>query len=375
MIRLTVPSIEADDLAAVREVLASGYLVQGSHVKRFEAAVAERAATSQAIAVSNCTAALHVALLAVGVQPGDLVVTSAYSFPATANAIELCGATPVFVDIEIESFNIDPEKLAPVLDELMRGDRRARVKAILPVHAFGHLADMARILAIAKPHGVPVIEDAACALGAVQTGRPAGGWATAGCFSFHPRKAVTTGEGGMVVTNDAALAARLRALRNHGIDSEAQTTDFILPGFNYRITDFQGAMGVSQLAKLDRIVAARRERAAIYDRMLSDGDFRPPVVKAGHEPVYQSYVALLPSEWAERRPRAIRALLERGVETTIGTWHVPMTRYYRERYGYKTGDFPVTDAVFARALTLPLHETLSIADQERVVSEIRGAFN
>ena len=215
MIRLTVPSIEEDDLQAVREALASGFLVQGARVAAFEQAVAQRVGAAHAVAVSSGTAALHVALVALGVGPGDLVLTTAYSWIATANVIELAGAEPVFVDIDPATFNLAPDRLAEAIDRLEASGSLRRVKAILPVHAFGQPADMTSIGALADAHGIPVVEDAACALGAAWEGRPAGSWGRCGCFSFHPRKAITTGEGGLAVTDDAELARTMRALRNH----------------------------------------------------------------------------------------------------------------------------------------------------------------
>jgi perosamine synthetase len=368
MIRLTVPTIEEEDLQAVREVLASGYLVQGPRVAAFEQAVADYVGTKYAVAVSNCTAALHLALLALGTRPGDLVIVTAYSFIATANVIELCGAQPVFVDIQPDTFNLDPNCLEGVLKRLMTTSETARrVKAVLPVHTFGQMADMPAILDLAGQYDLPVIEDAACALGATLHGRQAGTWGVVGCFSFHPRKAITTGEGGIVVTNDAALARRLRALRNHGQDPDAPSPDFIMPGFNYRTTEFQAALGLTQMAKLDRIIAARRRLAVHYDELLQGVPVQVPATAPGSRPVYQSYVVLLPEQVATRRAEIIARLREQGIETAIGTWHMPMATYFRTRYDYKAGDFPVADQVFARSLTLPLYENLLTSQQEEVV--------
>lgn len=378
MIRLTIPSIEEDDLAAVREVLASGYLVQGPRVAAFERAVAERVGVRHAIAVSNCTAALHLALLALGVRPGDLVVVTAYSYTATANVIELCGAQPVFVDIRPDTFNMDPDRLADALRRLASArDLIGRVKAILPVHTFGQMADMPGIMAIARQYDLPVIEDAACALGATWHGRPAGAWGALGCFSFHPRKAITTGEGGLITTDRDELAWRLRALRNHGQDPDAAGADFVMPGFNYRLTEFQAALGLTQMAKLERIIAARRARAARYDALLADSPIQTPRIPPAAEAVYQSYVVLLPRRAAPTRADLIGRLRAEGIETTIGTWHMPLTTYFRSRYGYRPGDFPIADDVFARSLTLPLHERLTDEEQERVVDrlgELLSAF-
>jgi dTDP-4-amino-4,6-dideoxygalactose transaminase len=371
VIRLTIPSIEDDDLTAVRDVLASGFLVQGPHVAAFERSVADVVGAPHVVAVTNCTAALQMALLALDVRAGDIVVTSTYSWPATANVIELCGAQPVFVDIRPDTFNMDPDRLASTLARLMTtGGASARVKAVLPVHAFGQLADMLEIIEIAGRYGLPVVEDAACALGATLQERQAGRWGVMGCFSFHPRKAVTTGEGGAIVTDDPALAKRLRALRNHGQDPDAPSPDFVLPGFNNRMTELQGALGVTQMSKLDRIVSARRQLAARYDALLHGSALTTPFVTPRSCPVYQSYVTLLPPAAAPHRAEMIAALKTGGIETAIGTWHLPMTSYFRTRYGYRPGDFPSTDAVFARALTLPLYEGLTEADQATVVRSV-----
>jgi perosamine synthetase len=369
MLRLTIPTIENDDLEAVREALASGYLVQGPRVAAFERAVAEYVGVKHAVAVTNCTAALQLALLALDIGKGDLVIVTSYSWVSTANVIELCGAQPVFTDIRPDTFNMDPEHLEEVASNLMSDRETAgRVKAILPVHTFGQVADMPRILEVGRRYELPVIEDAACALGARLHGKQAGTWGVMGCFSFHPRKAITTGEGGIITTNEDQLAWRLRTLRNHGQDPNAATPTFIVPGFNFRLTEIQAALGLTQMAKLDRIVRARRSAAAYYDRMLKGTQLAPPTVGNGHEPVYQSYVALLPNSIAHARSRVIERLGEQGVETNIGTWHLPLTPYYRTRYGFNPGDFPVTDEIFSRTLTLPLFEGISKRDQKSVVS-------
>ena len=372
MIRLIVPYIEDDDLQAVREVLVSGHLVQGERVAAFEQAVADYVGCDYAVAVSSCTAALHMALLALDVRPRDIVLVTAYSWIATANVIELCGAKPVFVDIRPETFNMDPSCLEKELRELMADTETAeRVKAILPVHTFGQMADMHSIQELASRYDLPVIEDAACALGASLNRRQAGTWGVMGCFSLHPRKAITTGEGGVIATNDSNLARRLRALRNHGQDPEASPPDFIVPGFNYRMTEFQAALGLTQMRKLDRIIASRCYLAGVYDELLQGTPLQVPVVVKGSRSVYQSYVVLLQDGAAERRDEIISRLKEQSIETTIGTLHMPMTTFFRARYGYEVGDYPVTDQIFARSLTLPLHQSLSQQEQEKVVQCLR----
>ena len=368
MIRLTIPSIDDDDLEAVREALASGYLVQGPRVAEFENAVANYVGTQHAVAVSNCTAALLLALMAAEIGPDDRVAVTTYSWPATANVIALCGAEPVFVEVDPNTFNMDSDALAETL-------KRTKVKAVLPVHTFGGMADMTSILKVAEQHGVPVIEDAACALGAELEGKKAGTWGVIGCFSFHPRKAITTGEGGMVTTDDSSLASKLRMLRNHGQDPNSPVPDFIAPGHNMRITEFQAALGNSQMRKVERIIKSRRAQAERYDELLSNTGLVTPQHLAGSRHVYQSYVVLLPREVAAARAEIISTLKGDGIETTIGTYHLPMTTYFRKRGGFKVGDFPITDDISARALTLPLFEGLSVEQQCRVTESLLAAVD
>lgn len=353
MIRLAHPPVDERDLAAVVAVLKSGWLVQGPEVKAFESETARLAGAAHGIAVTNGTAALHLALLALGIGPGDEVAVAAYSWPATANAIVLCGATPVFVDIEPGSLGMDPR----CLDALLR--TRAGIRAVLPVHVFGGFADMVAIRAVADAHRIPVLEDAACALGARLGGRPAGSWGAAACFSFHPRKLITTGEGGMVVTDDEALANRVRALRNHGLDPQSAEPDFILAGFNCRMTEFQGALGCVQLTKLHDLIAAHRRAVAWYAESLASLPVELPTAIEPEAHVYQAYVVLLPREAAPRRAQILARLRTGGVEATIGTHHIPLISYYRRQGGHRPGDFPATDDLAARAVALPMHHSLT----------------
>ncbi len=363
MIRLTVPLIEEDDLAAVRDALASGFLVQGRHVAAFEAAIAERTGTRHAVVVSSGTAALHLALLALGLGPGSRVAVPAYSFNATANVVELIGGTPVFVDIDPVTYAMDP-------DALERAHGQGRLDAVMPVHPFGHVADMAGIEGAAP--GVPVVEDAAAALGAHLGGTAAGAFGVAGCFSFHPRKILTTGEGGAITTNDPDLDRRLRALRNHGMDPLAPAPDFMMAGLNYRMTDVQAAMGVTQMAKLDRIIESRRAAAERYDALLAGTPVTRPHTAPGAVPVWQSYVTMLPA--GVDRDALIPHLRAEGVEVQIGTYHMPLTTHFRATHGFARGDFPGTDAVADRGLALPLSPTITAEEQVEVVERLLGAL-
>jgi dTDP-4-amino-4,6-dideoxygalactose transaminase len=267
---------------------------------------------------------------------------------------------------------MDPAALESVLKRVMGNRETARrVKAILPVHAFGLMADMDEITALADHYRIPVVEDAACALGASLHGKPAGSWGALGCFSFHPRKAITTGEGGIVSGNDPEQIRRLRALRNHGQDPESPSTDFILPGLNCRMTEFQAAFGLVQIQKLDAIITERRRCARRYDDLLQDSGLAFPKIPPGQSPVYQSYVVLLPEEVADDRNAIIARLKDAGIETTIGTWNMPMTSFFRVRYGFRQGDFPVADRVFARSLTLPLYAHMTPSNQETVADRLK----
>jgi dTDP-4-amino-4,6-dideoxygalactose transaminase len=306
--------------------------------------------------------------MALGVGDGDQVAVTSYSWPATANAIRAVGAEPVFVDIDRDTFNMS----VAALEQVLRAG--SRMRAVLPVHTFGGSADMQSIVELATKHGLPVVEDAACALGTEQRGRRAGSIGKIGCFSLHPRKAITTGEGGMLTTDDPAIARTVKMLRNHGQDPDAPKPDFVTFGFNLRMTEFQGAMGLTQLAKAERIIAARRACAQRYDAMLGSTEIQAPRALPESRHVYQSYVVLLPADLSGRRDAVIAAMKQRGVETTLGTYHMPLIRYYRERGSYKPGQFPVTDDVAARAMTLPLYEGLTPEQQQTVIATLRESL-
>ena len=365
MIRLAAPHVDAADIEAVSDVLRSGHLVQGRQVAAFEAELSSAVGSAHSVAVNSCTSALHLALLALGVTQGDEVLVPAFSWPATANVVAFCGAVPVFVDIEEKSFGMDPVALNAVLR------RHPSVKAIVPVHPFGEMADVPKILAESEPRGISIIEDAACALGSILDSRPAGRWGIMGCYSFHPRKAITTGEGGVIVTDDAILARRLRMLRNHGLDPEAATPDFVLAGLNLRMTDLQAALGRTQLRKLDMLIASRRTQAAKYTSLLAGSSVTVPIARSASTHVFQSFVVLVPADRASERDAIIARMRADGVEASIGTHHIPLTTFYRSRFGYAPGDFPVADAVARRSIALPLHPLLTADDQNRVVAVLR----
>lgn len=362
---LARPQLGEEEIEEVRAVLDSGYLTQGPKVEQFEAMIAERTQARHAVAVTSATTALHLSLAALGIGPGDEVLVADFTFPATANVVVQQGATPVLVDIDLTTFAMNADDLARRIT--------GRTRAIMPVHPFGLPADMDPILAIAERSGIPVVEDAACALGATYRGRAAGSLATTGCFSFHPRKSITTGEGGMVVTSDDDLAARLRLLRSHGgVRSEGRFI-FEAAGYNYRLSDIHAAVGVAQMRKLDAFLAARRRVAASYDAGLASLDrLRPPVTPEWATHTYQSYVVLL--DEAIDRDAVIAALRADGIETTLGTYALHAQPFFSRTYGHAAGDLPASYRAFTSTLALPLHGGLSETDVEVVVDRLGAAL-
>lgn len=368
MIPLGRPDLGQQEIEAIAGVLRSGMLVQGPRVAEFEAcALKWLSPEHQAVAVSNGTAALHMALIALGIGPGDAVLVPTYSWPATANVVELVGATPLFVDIDPHTFCIDPAALEKTVKAGLQRFRD-RLRAIMVVHAFGCMPDMDAVLRIATAAGLPVIEDAACAIGSTWSGQYAGTFGHLGCFSFHPRKIVTTGEGGLISTTDHELARILRALRNHGLAPDVVSPDFILPGFNYRMTDFQGAMGIEQLQRLPEMLHERRKLAELYDSLFSASPIKPQLAPAECNPNRQAYVVMIPE--GASRTAVITALNQKGISSTLGTWHIPLIRFYREKYGFKPGDFPVSDSVFSHTLALPLYTGLKEEDVRFVADSL-----
>jgi dTDP-4-amino-4,6-dideoxygalactose transaminase len=373
-IQISQPAIGEEEWQAAREPLLSGWLTQGPKVAAFERAFALRHEVAHALATTSCTTALHLILAAMEIGPGDEVLVPAFTWVATANAVLYCGARPVFVDVDRRTFNMDPARVAERLTP--------RTRAILVVHLFGLCADLEAIAAAAP--GIPILEDAACAAGAAYRGRPAGSLGLAGAFSFHPRKSITTGEGGMLTTDDAALAERANMLRNHGASvSEEQRhlgpkpyimADFNLLGFNYRMTDLQGAVGLVQLGKLDALIDERRRWADYYRRELAGLDWlRLPEEPAGLRHGWQSFVCWVDPDLAPLpRNRIMELLHEAGVATRPGTHAVHMLGYYRERFGLAPDDYPGARDCDRQSMAIPLHNRMSPDDFATVVGALRG---
>jgi len=342
VIRLAWPDVGPEEAAAVAEVLESGYLTMGPKVAEFEAVIAEACEVEHAVAVSSGTAALHLAVLALGIGPGDEVLVPAYTFPATGNVVMFAGARPVLVDVDPETMNVDPERAHAAVTP--------RTKAILAVHLFGRPARLEEL------PGLPLIEDAAGALGARRRDRACGGIGVAGCLSFHPRKIVTTGEGGAVTTNDAAVADSARQLRHHGW----KAADLPVPGLNYRITDLLCAVGIPQVRRLGQLLAARERVAAGYAERLRDLPLLLPSADAGDRHGWQAYVIQV-----DRRDDVLAALRAEGIEAQIGTYALHRLGAYRDQ-----GEFPGAARCFERSLALPFHSRLTDADLDRVAETL-----
>ena len=380
------PAFGPEELEAIQQPLQSGWVVQGPFVGQFEERFAAYTGASHAVATTSCTTALHLAVAILGLKPGDEVIVPAFTWVSTANVVEYMGATPRFCDVDLETFNIDVSQIAPLIGPNTVG--------IIPVHLFGLCADMDEVNEIAGRHGLWVVEDAACGFGAWQKGRHAGTLGDIGAFSFHPRKSITTGEGGMLTTGRADWDALARSLRDHGadrsdLDRHASRGAFLLAdfnrlGFNYRMTDVQGALGCAQMDRADWILDERRRRARLYDEALAGVEWlHTPTTPADDVHGYQSYCCLFaPDEptlaASERlhdmRNRVMGRMEERGIATRQGTHAPVLTSFYANRYDLDKAAFPRAVVAERLTLALPLYADMTDADQELVVTELLGAF-
>lgn len=353
MIPMAKPILGEEEIDAVSAVLRSGQLVQGRLVEEFEGQFAAAVGATHAVAVANGTAALHVALLAHGIGPGDEVITTPFSFIATANAIQYTGAKPVFVDIQADDYNIDPRRIEEKIT--------ARTRAILPVHLFGNPADLPAIREIAARHQLVVIEDAAQAHGAEIAGCKIGSVGTA-CFSLYATKNLTTAEGGMVTTDDARVARRIRLLRSHGQEERYQHE---VLGFNYRLTEIQAAIGLVQIRRLEELTRRRIAHATYLNARLAGTGVMTPVTRPGVRHVYHQYTIRIPGD----RDRLARGLQVAGIGTSV---HYPRPIHQQKVYrdlGY-TDSLPVAEQTSREVLSLPVHPSLTPAELDRIASEV-----
>lgn len=367
-IPLAKPYFDSDELDEIKGVLDSGWVSQGPKVKEFEDEAAEYLGVKYAIAVTNCTAALHLSLLSIGIKEGDEVLVADYTFPATGHSVLYCRGKPVFTDVNPRTYNIDPSLIEYKITD--------KTKAIIPVHTFGQPAEMDEIMEIAKDYNLKVIEDAACAFGAKHKNNFAGTIGDIGCFSFHARKGITTGEGGMVVTNDKSLADIIRNLSVFGATSawnREKSNKFTIPeftkvGYNYKMSDVTAAIGVAQLRKLDKIIERKRELARYWDEKLQKINFiESPYVSDDVKHIFQSYVVLV--DRRINRNNMIEALLKNGVQTQIGTYASHVQPVYNSN-----DKCPISLDRFNRSLALPIYYQMKEEDIDAVVQSLNKAM-
>ena len=386
-IPITKPVFGPAELRAVQQPLESGWVVQGPYVKEFEDKFSAFSGAEFSIATTSCTTALQIAVAILGLQPGDEVIVPAFTWISTANVVEFMGAKPVFCDIDLRTFNLDVGQIEPLITP--------RTVGIIPVHLFGLCAEMEPILEIAGRHNLWVVEDAACAFGAWYQGQHAGTFGAMGCFSFHPRKSITTGEGGMITTQRGDYDRLARTLRDHGasrsdLARHAGKASFLLAeynhlGYNYRMTDLQGALGSAQMERAAWILAERARCAQVYDHLLAGMAWlATPVVPDGYVHGYQAYVCLFRPERPalanvemlhEKRNRVMMALEAKGIATRQGTHAPVILGYYAGKYNLRPDQFPQAYLADHLSLTLPLYPQLTEAEQELVVTELERVFH
>ena len=369
IIPISLPHTGEEEWLATKEPIMTGWLTAGPKVRDFEEIFAKRHGVKYAMAVTSATTALHLALVALDIKEGDEVIVPAFTWISTANVVLYCGAKVVFVDVDRNTFNIDVNDLKQKIT--------SKTKAIIPVHLFGLCADMDAVKKVAG--NIPLVEDGACAAGAGYKGQPAGSLGTLGCFSFHPRKSVTTGEGGMITTNDDRLAEIISTLRNHGASiSEEQRhhgakpyilPDFNMLGYNYRMTDLQAAVGIVQLKKLDLFIDERAQWAKYYDEQLKDIDWiRTPTVATEYKHGWQSYVVYIDETKSPiSRNEMMEKLQQMGVSTRPGTHAPHMLGYYANKYNIKANDFSGAKDCNDFSMSIPLFNKMTKEDYEYVV--------
>jgi perosamine synthetase len=370
-------TVSEADVQAVVDVLRSDWLTTGPKVAEFEEAFAEHVSAKFAVSFSSGTAALHAAAFTAGLGPGDEAITTPLTFAATANCVLYQGATPVFADITPDTLNLDPEKVESCVTP--------KTRAIIPVDYAGHPADLDEIRSIATRQGLVVIEDACHALGAEYRGRSVGSISDMTVFSFHPVKHITTGEGGMVTTDNAHFAETLRRFRNHGISTEArqrQTAgewqyEMVLLGYNYRLPDFACALGLQQLKSLDSNLSRRREIAERYDTAFREIEaVMPPATKSYVEPAWHLYpIRLRPEKLNADRAKIFRALRAENIGVNVHYIPVHLHPYYRNRFGYKGGEFPLAENAYSGLISLPMFHAMTDRDVEDVITAVELILN
>ena len=353
MIQLAKPNITEEAIQKVSDVLRSGNLVQGKYVAAFEKKLEDYLNVKNVVVVSSGTAALHLSLIAIGIKEGDEVIVPAFTFPATANVVELVGAKPVFVDINLSDFCINTSKIEDAITP--------KTVAIMPVHEFGQAAKMDDILQITRKYNFKLVEDAACALGTEFNGQKVGTFGDLGCFSFHPRKAITTGEGGAIATNNNNLAQKLKALRNHGIELINNKVEFNYAAYNYRMTDFQAVMGLCQLDGFEDKISLRIGTAEKYNEYFKVIDWiKTPEFFSNRKNIFQTYHIIVDKEL--NRNELIGFLKRNGVQTNYGAQALHLQNYFLNKYIFKKGQFRNAEIGFKNGLALPMVDSLQQND-------------
>ena len=400
---VTKPYFTQKEKDLIADALDSGWVAQGPKVTEFEKKVSEHEGIAEGVATTSCTTALHLAMVAQGLRMGMDAIAPAFTFVATTNSIVAAGAAPVLVDVRRDTFNIDVDALQNIVEtkyekknsKLINRETGNVLWGFVPVHEFGLCCDIYNVNELAKAYDLKVIEDSACALGAKINDKHQGAFGNTSCISFHPRKSITTGEGGMILTDDSLLAKRMRELRTHGSTVSADARDkgkgFLLPefneaGYNYRMTDVQGAMGLAQIEKLDYIIEEKRKCAAVYNELISDKlpELITPIEPDGFFHTYQSYVCMLNEkklgfgsmkEGGAYRNVLLQKLEDVGIATRQGTHAVHMLGYYRDRFGYVPEDYINAYACDHLSIALPLYVGIAEEDQEYIVAAIKKAVD
>jgi len=345
------------------KIISSGWLTKGPYLEKFEKQFSNYLGVPYCIAVSSGTAALHIALLSIGIKKGDEVILPDFTFPACANVVEHVRAKPVLIDIDIKTFNIEPDSIENKITK--------KTKAIMPVHQFGLSADMDKIKKIAKKHNLFIIEDAACALGSEYKGKKCGTLGDISCFSFHPRKIITTGEGGMICTNNSKIAKKAKTLRDHGIFHKVGKKVFVMPGYNYRMAEIPALLGLNQMRKIKNIIGKRTTLVQQYkQKLLNIPELILPSSPSYATPNYQSFVILLKK--SINRDKIIKKLQDKGIETAPGAVSIHIQPYYRKKYHYQCGEIKNSFKAHKKNLAIPIHPELYERDIRFIVETIKS---
>ena len=373
MIPITKPYYDNDEINILKECLDSGWVTQGPLTEKFENLFKEEHSCQYAVSASSCTAALHIALLALGINAGDEVIVPAFTWITSASCVEYVGADVKFVDVEKETMNIDPAKIEEAITP--------KTKAIIAVHLFGCPAKMDEIMEIAKKHHLYVVEDCACAIGTTYKGKKVGTIGDIGCFSFHPRKAITTGEGGMCSTNDEALYYKMIQYKNHGASLTRKGADYGNPyyfgvydevGYNLRLSDIQAAVGIAQFKKLHMLLEDRKRCVDYYiEKLTGNSNIILPILPQEFGHTYQSFVILLKTGDRALRNQIMTEMQKQEIQSRPGTIAITRTEFNRKKYGLSNGDYPVAEFCEDASLTLPIYPFMKNEELDKVIDIVR----